>query len=104
QIVRTRKRPPELGGRSRSLRSAGATGGVGSSPSSGSIGGDRSLDQLGRDDAQLAGAEVLERLLQLVLVVHHERAVPGHRLADRLTTEDEQIEVRAAALLLVISD
>jgi len=39
---------------------------------------------------------VIESLRQLGMSVHDERALPRHWLADRLSTEDQQIEVRAA--------
>src|SRR5947209_610398 len=45
----------------------------------------------GRDSTQAASLEVLERLAQLVLRVHHERAVPGDRLADGLTAEEQHV-------------
>jgi hypothetical protein len=44
----------------------------------------------GGDRAEPAGLEVLECLHDLDLGVHHERAGPGDRLADRLPAEDEQ--------------
>src|SRR5580704_980202 len=48
------------------------------------------LAALGRDTAQPARLEVLERLDQLVPGVHHERPVRGHRLTDRLPAENQQ--------------
>src|SRR6478736_3090252 len=51
------------------------------------------------DGAQLSGLEVLERLPELGLLVHDERAVPGDRLADRSAAEHEDVELGAARLL-----
>ena len=49
----------------------------------------------GRDRAQAAGLVVGERLDHLVAGVHHERAHPGDRLADRPAAQDEHVERRA---------
>ena len=49
-----------------------------------------------------AGLEVLEGLDQLGLGVHHEGAVRGHGLADRLTTEDVDVERAVAGVLPVV--
>jgi len=54
---------------------------------------------LGRDTAQPARLEVLERLDQLVPGVHHERPVRGHRLTDRLPAEDQDVQLVAGPLL-----
>src|SRR4029453_10189960 len=50
----------------------------------------------GRDGAELARLVVLERLQQLGLRVHHERAVPGDRLLDRAASEQEHLELGRA--------
>src|SRR5258708_16475359 len=55
--------------------------------------------RLGRDRAEPARLVVLERLDQLVPGVHHERAVGRDRLPDRLTAQQQQVEVLARALL-----
>src|SRR5712664_2213841 len=54
---------------------------------------------LGRDAAEAAGLVVLERLDQLVPGVHHEGAIGGHGLPDRLTAQDEDVQFAAGALL-----
>jgi signal transduction histidine kinase/CheY-like chemotaxis protein len=54
---------------------------------------------LGRDTAQPARLEVLERLDQLVPGVHHERPVRRHRLTDRLPAEDQDVQLVAGSLL-----
>jgi CheY-like chemotaxis protein len=59
----------------------------------------RDLAALGRDTAQPARLEVLERLDQLVPGVHHERPVRGDRLADRLPAEDQDVQLAAGPLL-----
>ena len=46
----------------------------------------------GGDRPEPTGLVVVERLLQLGARVHHERTVGGHRLANRLATEDEYVE------------
>src|SRR5687768_1244715 len=46
-----------------------------------------------RDLAETPLLEVLERLHDLGLGVHHERAAPGDRLADRPATEDDPAPV-----------
>ena len=43
-----------------------------------------------RDELELPGPEIRERLLQLGLGVHHERAVLGDRLAQRLAGDQDQ--------------
>ena len=52
-----------------------------------------------RDRPEAAGLVVGERLEDLLARVHDERAHPGDRLADRPAAEDQDVEVRAAALL-----
>jgi signal transduction histidine kinase/CheY-like chemotaxis protein len=59
----------------------------------------RDLAALGRDTAQPARLEVLERLDQLVPGVHHERPVRRHRLTDRLPAEDQDVQLVAGSLL-----
>src|SRR5215471_12256026 len=59
--------------------------------------GDRSW--LGRDAAQPARLVVLERPDQLVPRVHHERAVGGDGLPDRLAAQEQDVEVLARPLL-----
>jgi len=59
----------------------------------------RDLGALGRDTAQPARLEVLERLDQLVPGVHHERPVRRHRLTDRLPAEDQDVQLVAGPLL-----
>jgi signal transduction histidine kinase/CheY-like chemotaxis protein len=59
----------------------------------------RDLAALGRDTAQPARLEVLERLDQLVPGVHHERPVRRHRLTDRLPAEDQDVQLVAGPLL-----
>src|SRR5215471_16343533 len=54
---------------------------------------------LGRDAAQPARLVVLERPDQLVPRVHHERAVRGDRLPDRLAAQEQDVEVLAWPLL-----
>ena len=54
---------------------------------------------LGRDGAEAAGLEVLEGLDELGAGVHHERPVGGHRLADGLAAQDQDVELLVAALL-----
>src|SRR5580700_12049545 len=54
---------------------------------------------LRRDAAQPARLVVLEGLDQLVPGVHHERAVRGDRLPDRLAAQEQQVEVLARTLL-----
>lgn len=46
----------------------------------------------GGDAAEVAGLEVGHGLADLGLGVHHERAHPRHRLADRPATEQQQLE------------
>ena len=55
--------------------------------------------RLGGDGAEPAGLEVLEGLDQLVPGVHHERAVRGDRLADRLAAEDQDVQPVAGAVV-----
>src|SRR3569623_1462382 len=50
---------------------------------------------LPRDLAELAGLEVADGLANLGVGVHHERAVAGDRLVDRLATEQEEPSERA---------
>jgi signal transduction histidine kinase/CheY-like chemotaxis protein len=59
----------------------------------------RDLAALGRDTAQPARLEVLERLDQLVPGIHHERPVRRHRLTDRLPAEDQDVQLVAGPLL-----
>src|ERR1700689_63896 len=47
---------------------------------------------VGRNIAELAGLEVVERLDQLGLGVHHERAAVNHWLPDRLTAQDQHLQ------------
>src|SRR5712691_4328205 len=51
------------------------------------------------DDAQAAGAIVVERAGELFVRVHHEGAVPGDRFADRQTAHDVGVERRRVAIL-----
>src|ERR1700722_18219826 len=53
----------------------------------------------GRAAAELAALEVLERLDQLGLGVHHERAVVDNRLPDRPAAEDQYLQSGPARLL-----
>ena len=48
-----------------------------------------------RDGPEASGLEVLERLHQLGLGVHDERAVGSYRLTDRLSAEDEHVEAES---------
>ncbi len=50
------------------------------------------VQAVGRDRAEAAGLEVLERLHELGPRVHHERSVRRDRLAQRLATEQEHVE------------
>src|SRR6516162_9171775 len=59
----------------------------------------RDWPRLCRDAAQPASLVVLERLDQLVPGVHHERAVRGDRFPDRLTAQQQDVEVLARPLL-----
>src|SRR3984957_3749295 len=59
----------------------------------------RDLAALGRDTAQPARLEVLERLDQLVPGVHYERPVRRHRLTDRPPAEDQDVQLVAGSLL-----
>ena len=47
-----------------------------------------------RNGSQSPGLIVLERLNELLTRVHHERAVPGDRLADRAAAEHQHLEGR----------
>ena len=49
-----------------------------------------------------AGLEVLHGLLEFAVAVHHERAVVGDGLADRLAAQDDDLEVVAAGVLGVV--
>ncbi len=42
------------------------------------------------DDSESSGAEVLDRLHDLLAGVHHEGAVPGHRLVEWLAGDQDQ--------------
>ena len=57
---------------------------------------------VGRDLAEATGLEVLERLHELLAGVHHERSVRRDRLPDRLTPEDENVEVRRVVVLRLV--
>src|ERR1700724_2258563 len=52
-----------------------------------------------RDCPHPAATVVIEGLRQLLVGVHHEGAVPGDRLANRLTAEARDIEMRRTAFL-----
>ena len=53
----------------------------------------------GGDRPEAALGEVVEGLAQLVLGVHHEGALPGDRLTDRLAAEQQHLEVAGARVL-----
>jgi hypothetical protein len=89
-------RPPRDGGR-RPCRAARGEARPGVSQASGRLGADGGVR--GRDAAQLAGLEVLERLHQLGAGVHDERPVRRDRLADRAAAEDVDVERRRPRLL-----
>jgi len=57
----------------------------------------------GGDRAEAAGLVVGKGLNDFLASVHHERSHPGDGLADRAATEDEDVEVRAATLLDLLS-
>ena len=77
----------------RVVNAEGAKGVTGAGPGAAS----HTVD--GGDLAESPGLEVLERRQHLCLGVHHERAGPRHGLADRLSTDDEDVERRVPALL-----
>src|SRR6185295_8007251 len=56
------------------------------------------MPELRRDGPHLAAPVVLERLLDLLHGVHHERPVASDRFAEGLTTDHEHAEPRAARL------
>ena len=55
-----------------------------------------------RDPAEASGPEVVERLDELLAGVHHERSVRRDGLADRLTTENQNVEVRGVVVLRLV--
>src|ERR1700680_2428001 len=57
----------------------------------------------GRDASHLAGVEVVDCLDDLGLVVHHERSVGEHGLANRLTAEEQHFE-RLAGVGIGVDD
>ena len=52
----------------------------------------------GRDDAEPSRPVVVHGGRQLGLGVHHERPVPGHRLANRSSSENDHLQAAAAVL------
>jgi hypothetical protein len=60
------------------------------------------IELVGWDSAQAAGAKIVERSCQFLVRVHHKRAIPGDRFANRQTTHDVHIESRRMAILLTI--
>ena len=54
------------------------------------------------DRPQPALLEVVERLLEFLTGVHDERAVVGHGLTDRLSAEEDDLEVRRVRVLLLV--